>query len=247
MAKRILFVPFVMPDANNFRDNRGEPGTRPGLSYTSKNNSWIHSYQGKRSSVLDGECHDIYQLWYYPGSMGSPMLRGLGEDDQIYIRGHSVAGMRGIFDNCTLDEKGNRLNVQRILDKSNHLLKVTDENYAGSRARYFILNADEVALRLQEMGLSKGFAGTIKCYNCHSAEGAQNFSQSLTDELYDLGYTACKVYGYTGALSSVYGNAHKESLHEHRTVRASANRVRIYPTAQAASSSGAPGASSPGQ
>ncbi len=73
------------------------------------------------------------------------------------------------------------------------------------------LAAAEVAKRLKKSGLKKSFRGKIKCYNCHSAEGAPGvaggkdaFAVLFTNLMYSLGYTECRYYGYYGQLDSFH-------------------------------------------
>ncbi len=69
----------------------------------------------------------------------------------------------------------------------------------------------EIAKRLKKSGLSKSFAGKIKCFSCHSAEsaapgvaGAEGppFAQVLAGEMRKLGFKSCTYYGYLGAIDS---------------------------------------------
>ena len=214
MGKRILFVPFdVMHNA---------PGGA-GHDYIGKNNSWIASYKAKqtaRSAIQDDAAvHDIRQV-YYSYAPGMSSLRGLGADDQIYIRGHCIIGYPGIFDHSNRDDRGRDTYGQR--DQLLYQLLTAD----GSRVTVHKahLRAPEVAARLRHMGLNQNFNGKIKCYNCHSAEGTPNFATALSEELAAIGYNACGVYGYAGALSSMYNGAHKDST---AGGRASENRVEI--------------------
>ena len=214
MGKRILFVPFdVMHNA---------PGGA-GHQYIGKNNAWIGTYRGKQDAKMavqdGGVAHDISQV-FYSYTPGQSSLRGLGADDQIYIRGHSVAGYPGIFDHSGTDDQGR--DTYRHRDQALYQLLQAD----GSRVTIHkaSLRADAVAQRLRDMGLDQTFNGKIKCYNCHSAEGDPNFATALSDALAQLGYNACGVYGYVGAVTSMYNGAHKEST---AGGRASENRVEI--------------------
>lgn len=261
MAKRILFVPFIMPTADsNIRVGHIiRSGQRAGLDYFDKNDSWITSYKEKRSVQDEGAFHDIVQLWYHNRPTYSPLLRGLGAADQIYIRGHSLPDTDGIFDNCELGEGGSTLSrgFNWVGDKREPL-KISSVEANNNDSKHYGLKAEVVVERLISMGLQATFSGVIKCYNCHSAEGPGSFGQALVNELYDRGYRSCTVYGYLGALSSMYESQgkdkpeHKESWHESKTTRASANRRKMTPSALAASSSSAsssssaPGASSSG-
>jgi len=214
MGKRILFVPFdVMHNL---------PGGA-GFDYISKNNSWIQSYDTKQSARLalqeDAEVHDITQV-YYSYTPGQSSLRGLGPDDQIYVRGHCILGFPGVFDNTGRDDRGRDTYDHR--DQGLYKLLQAD----GSRVLIHkaSLRAPAIAQRLSDMGLEATFNGKIKCYNCHSAEGDPNFATALSDELASLGYNSCGVYGYRGALTSMYEGAHKGST---AGGRASDNRVEI--------------------
>ncbi|UXY55613.1 hypothetical protein [Pseudomonas tohonis] len=253
MAKRILFVPFIMPtaDANIRVGNVIRTGQRAGLDYFDKNDSWITSYKEKRSVQDEGTFHDIVQLWYHNRPVFSPLLRGLGEADQIYIRGHSLPDVDGIFDHCELGEGGSALSrgFNWVGDKREPL-KISSVEANHNDSKHYGLKAEVVAERLISMGLQATFSGAIKCYNCHSAEGPGCFAQALVNELYDRGYRSCTVYGYLGALSSMYESQgegkpkHKESLYNSKLSRASANRRTMIPRALAASSSSTASSSS---
>lgn len=214
MGKRILFVPFdVMHNA---------PGGA-GHDYIGKNNSWIRSYDAKQTARLavqdDAEVHDILQV-YYSYTPGQSSLRGLGADDQIYVRGHCVVGYPGVFDHSNTDDQGR--DTYRNRDQQLYQLLQADGSRVSVHKAH--LRAPEVAKRLRDMGLDQNFNGKIKCYNCHSAEGSPNFATELSNELALLGYNSCGVYGYTGALSSMYSGAHKDST---SGGRASENRIEI--------------------
>ena len=219
MAKRVLFTAF-----DTF--SSGKPSDAPGEEYMGKNNSWIRSYrdlQSKKVSVLDeGNAHDITQIYYRPGMARSPLMAGLGEDDQVYIRGHSLVGFDQIFAHSEFDETGKRIHQSKMNRDLFYLLYAEAE--PGSRATKFSLSAATVVDRLAESGLSQAFKGQIKCYNCHSAEGSPNFATAMEEALSAKGFNACGVLGYKGALSSMYDGAHKSST---AGGRASENRVVI--------------------
>ena len=94
------------------------------------------------------------------------------------------------------------------------------------------LTAAEVATRLIESGLPTTYAGTIKCYNCHSAEpvGSDDaFAQRLANLLFHSGYTNCTFEGYIGALDSHPANdGHRYTTNGGRA-SAPGNRVTIQP------------------
>ena len=203
MAQRILFVPFVKPPLI---------GGRPGRAYVDKNLGWINNYSAKqmaKKAVKDGpDVHDIFECWYVPHTPNA-VLGALGPKDQLYIRGHSLAGIEGIFDHATKDEDGKAIHPSKM-DKE-LLIKLNEDNDTGTKKLAFMLKAPDVVTRLFESGLKLGFAGTIKCYNCHSAEGEINFATAFEKALTKRGYKSCRVYGYTGALSSMYDGEFKTS------------------------------------
>jgi len=205
MASRILFVPFVKAPI---------AGGRPGRGYVNKNLGWTRSYtekETKKKAVMeDHVVHDIQECWYIARTPQS-MILALGPDDQLYIRGHSLPGLEGIFDQATKDEQGKPIH-QSQMDRE-LLVKLNEGNDTGTKKLAFMLKAPDVVTRLHESGLKLEFAGTIKCYNCHSAEGEQNFATALEKALTDRGYTKCRIYGYTGALSSMYEGQHKTSTY----------------------------------
>lgn len=213
MAKRILFVPFAL--SGHFQ--------RPGYDYVGKNNAWIAAYQ-KKAVADDGDTHDIYQC-FYSGNR-SALIAGLGADDQLYIRGHCLPGFEGIFDHTAFDEQGRRTHVSQM--DQDLLVKLEPNEDTGRRPVFHSIRAPEVFRRMRASGLQPGFAGAIKCYNCHSAEaedGETSFAQAMLNELRGAGYDSCTVYGYRGALSSFHdGSGHKTST---AGGRASANRVKI--------------------
>jgi hypothetical protein len=219
MARRILFVPFIKPPA---------VGRRPGSSYGVKNASWMMSYNAKetKKAVMEGKvAHDILEYWYVPHTPNS-MIANLGPNDQLYIRGHSFAGLEGIFDHAAQDEQGKAIHQSKV-DKE-LLIKLNEDNDSGTKKLAFMLKAPDVVTRLRESGLKEEFAGTIKCYNCHSAEGDTNFATALEKALSAGGYKKCRIYGYTGALSSMYEGDHKTS--DSRNTRARDARVEIKRT-----------------
>ncbi|CAN7179127.1 hypothetical protein [Paraburkholderia sp. SIMBA_054] len=203
MARRILFVPFIKAPI---------VGGRPGRAYVNKNLGWINSYNAKevkKKAVLEGAvAHDIHECWYIPRTPNS-MIASLGPDDQLYIRGHSLIGLEGIFDEATKDEQGKPIHQSKMDQEL--LVKLNEGNDTGTKKLAFMLKASDVVTRLFESGLRQDFSGTIKCYNCHSAEGEQNFAKALEKALTERGYKKCRIYGYTGALSSMYDGEHKTS------------------------------------
>lgn len=136
---------------------------------------------------------------------------------QIYIRGHGQPGRHLI----SSGEKG-----------------AHDKHELG---------AVDVADRLIASGLQTGFAGKIKCYNCHSAEQkglSEPFAQVFADYMWKKGFKSCTYWGYVGALTSFYETRGKEP-HPHKysgykeefesggalwhDVRASKARLQIFP------------------
>ena len=108
-------------------------------------------------------------------------------DGQIYIRGHGEPGRPNIFSG---DPKAHD----------------THE-----------ISATILADRLIESGLQPGFAGKIKCYNCHSAErGAEesSFAQLFADVMWNKGFRSCSFWGYTGSLTSFYEKRGAKGLHK---------------------------------
>jgi hypothetical protein len=109
------------------------------------------------------------------------------------------------------------------------------------------LHANDVARRLIDSGLQPGFAGKIKCYNCHSAEsgpGEAPFAQVFADAMYQAGYQHCTYWGYEGQLTSFYEDRPNDpNLHKYAgfkqefefggwvmdDARASARRMQIIP------------------
>lgn len=201
MASRILFVPFVM--TQNF-------GGKPGRSYHDKNAGIMNPYREKqKKAVLEGKvAHDIYECWYVRHTP-NPMIVALGVDDQLYIRGHSLVGLELIFDEARVDEQGKTIHQSKM--DQDLLRDLNVGNDTGTKKLAFALKASDVVTRLIESGLKKEFAGTIKCYNCHSAEGPKNFATALEKELTERGYKKCRIYGYTGAVSSMYDGEYKTS------------------------------------
>ncbi len=214
MAIRILFVPFPLPKDYN----------APGADYIDKNNAWIQNYK-KKAVQEDKAVHDIYQLFFH--DKPSPMILGLGEDDQIYIRGHSLPGFNGIFDHTEYDENGKRIPTARM--DQDLLIKLTPNRDTGHKNPKYSIKAEVVVDRLIKSGLQSRFKGAIKCYNCHSAEAdvvGTSFAKAMRDALNDRQYKACRVYGYKGALSSWqdFETGHKSST---AGGRASSQRVLI--------------------
>ncbi len=108
-------------------------------------------------------------------------------DGQIYIHGHGEPGRPNIFSG---DPKAHDVHE---------------------------ISAPRLAERLIQSGLQPGFAGKIKCYNCHSAErGAEesSFAQLFADVMWDNGFRSCTFWGYTGSLTSFYENRGARGLHK---------------------------------
>lgn len=57
--------------------------------------------------------HEIHECWYIPGTPNA-MIASLGPNDQLYIRGRSLAGLEGIFDEATNDEKGKEIHPSQV-------------------------------------------------------------------------------------------------------------------------------------
>ncbi|HSD18146.1 MAG TPA: hypothetical protein VLC71_12925 [Thermomonas sp.] len=218
MAIRVLFVPFQYPDKSG----------RPGETYKAKNAHWISMTRQLRDG---GDTHSVLECWYHPSIFGNPLLSRLGKYDQVYIRGHCIPGFDGIFDlDARVDESGKNVtapNVPRPIIDYLH-------DRVFSQRLVMSLTTQQVVQRLTGSGLSPGFAGKIKCYNCHSAEngeqGDPSFAARVKAQLAALAYVDCKVYGYTGSLSSSHEAAlgHKTSLRQDSTsVRASIARVEV--------------------
>ncbi len=111
------------------------------------------------------------------------------------------------------------------------------------------LHANDVARRLIDSGLQTGFAGKIKCYNCHSAEfglSGSPFAQVFADAMWRAGYKKCTYWGYQGSLTSFYemrtgeANLHKYAGFKEEfesggwvmdDARASQRRMQITPQA----------------
>ncbi|MCU1251848.1 MAG: hypothetical protein JWQ49_4877 [Edaphobacter sp.] len=55
----------------------------------------------------------------------------------------------------------------------------------------------DLALQLQERGLSKTFFGSIRIITCGSGFGSQSFAQQFSAAMGSLGYRFCGIYGYT--------------------------------------------------
>jgi hypothetical protein len=109
-----------------------------------------------------------------------------------------------------------------------------------------LLSAREVAARLFHSGLNPEFAGSIKCFSCHSAEAGQgtpSFAQEFADRLRSKGYVKCQYFGYNNAVITGFkdfglyeaGAKHKHWAVQHPTKpgayveqgRASTQRVPV--------------------
>jgi hypothetical protein len=90
------------------------------------------------------------------------------------------------------------------------------------------LTGYDVASRLIQSGLRTSFDGKIKCYNCHSAEGTSGFAQSLADTMFAKGFVRCTFWGYSGQLSSAYGDDRHKSSSE-GPARPSERRLQVFP------------------
>lgn len=201
MGKRVLFVPFHKQDDDAI--------DRPGNEYGFKNANWARSQAAKKATIQEaneGDFHDLFVVTYERRFSG--FLTGLGADDQIYIRGHGLPDFAGVFDLQTKNEQGVEMKQFGSKNLMNRDLKFALTNFGHEVKPYFSLSAKEVVRRLQISGLRKGFAGKIKCYNCHSADNPESFAYALADELTAAGYTRCGVYGYVGALSSEGSREH---------------------------------------
>jgi len=228
MVKRVLFTPFDLFSAGKFSD-------APGEEYIDKNNAWAAQFRELKAAkaqraplpgkvaVREGDtAMALHTVYYKPNRLPSDMMSKLGRDDQVYIRGHCIAGFEGIFAHSDRDETGKPMHMVRMNQTLFNMLN--DRTKPGRREIRFSLDAPTVVQRLFESGLKPEFGGWIKCYNCHSAEGEPNFATAMRDALAARGYNACGVYGYKGALSSFYDGDHKTST---EGGRASEQRVPI--------------------
>ncbi len=188
MGKRVLFVPFMRPSKQVKSRDRS-----PGGAYRDKNVRWINQYEwNKQLAVVEGRAwHSVHEHWY-DGTINA-VIHGLGGDDQIYIRGHSMAGLDCIYDIDVDKEDGHpeTYNADKRVVKCVSKAVVT-------------LDAYEVVKRLKCSGLEARFSGHIKCYNCHSADDSDSFAYCLHTALQGEGYKQCRVFGYRGALSSFH-------------------------------------------
>lgn len=69
------------------------------------------------------------------------------------------------------------------------------------------LSAIEVADRLRGSGLSDTFQGKIKCYNCNSANSANDqlaFAKIFADRIREKGHTHCQIFGYNSSIAASY-------------------------------------------
>ena len=67
---------------------------------------------------------------------------------------------------------------------------------------------------IQAAGLPQTFAGTIKVYSCLSADNSGSsvaFAKLFAEYMAHLGYTNCRIFGYTGAVSKSYVNSGTET------------------------------------
>lgn len=217
MAIRVLFVPFQYPDKFG----------KPGDTYKAKNAHWISM---QRKIKDDGATHSVFECWYHPSILSNPLLARLGKDDQVYIRGHCIPGFDGIFDlDAQVDESGKKVTAPSVPKPIIDYLA----DRVFSQRLVMSLTTQQVVQRLTRSGLSPNFSGKIKCYNCHSAEKSDqdepSFAARVKAQLISLAYVNCKVYGYTGSLSSSHEAAlgHKTSLGQDTSVRASIARIEV--------------------
>lgn len=77
--------------------------------------------------------------------------------------------------------------------------------------------------RLIKDGLEPGFAGKIKCYNCHSMSGELNFVTAVATALRAADRNECSVSGYTDSISSEYEN--DQDNHSHKRGQKHGNRA----------------------
>ena len=151
-----------------------------GWDYTHKNNAWISHHKTKESRKKEDD--ENYEI---------------KSIHQVYYRPNvqnSILGTLGPNDQVYI--RGHSLTGLTFI-----FIDRVDGN---------ILQAIDVANRLQSMGLRTTFAGTIKCYNCHSYEGEPNFAQTFADIMFGNGYTQCRYIGYRGALDSFPGSDHSK-------------------------------------
>lgn len=218
MGIRILFVPFEKP-------SKVTALRPPGGVYQDKNARWMKQYAwNKRLALVEGrEAHDAFEHWY-DGKVNS-MIRGLGKDDQLYIRGHSSPGIDGVYDIDVDREESDSTTFNSHRDL---VLKLQEASISSSgRKNIVVLTAAQVVARLITSGLPGDFAGKVKCYNCHSAADEESFAYCMRDALRDKAFKTCKIFGYRGALSSFHdGDGVKTSSASPGTT-AKAARVEI--------------------
>jgi hypothetical protein len=210
-AKRILFVPWPLEEIK-------EGNKKDGWTYADKNNKWVEQHRAREAAKVENatgdapyEAKEISQVFWRAGSQSS-LLSNLGPNDQVYIRGHGLPSCTFIF-----------LDVRK------------KDPWSQQPAEPFnILQAEDVAQRLQDRGLPTSFAGTIKCYDCHSNEGGANsFAQAFANAMLRRGYDQCRFMGYQGKLDSYPGSdKDKPDHHKHSThdgLRAKQNRFPVQP------------------
>ncbi len=220
-AKRILFEPWAIAQMKfiGFKESAG-------AEYLDKNARWTAHIRKKY--VVDGgttvtaeNLRAVISVFYTETGVGSIMSR-LGDDDQVYVRGHCLPGLDCIF------SKDSYLQVHQTTDLIvRDAMRTVDSTIKVGAS---CLKADEVVRRIARMGLPVGFRGAVKCYNCHSAEGDPSFAQTFADAMYDKGYTKCTFYGYKGALDSFHQAADGRKHSTHDGKRASENRYVITPS-----------------
>lgn len=156
-----------------------------------------------------------------------------GAEAVLYIRGHNVAG-------------------GDALQSSDHEESISVTKLADLLQKGIEVRGPDGKLKALAK-LDPAFPGKIKVYACESGKGSallfgalkfDSFAQRLADEMYKRGYTACRFYGYSTAVSTyvtdVTDGKHKSSLEKnaaaggHITIgRASEARVEVIPRAKA--------------
>lgn len=117
-----------------------------------------------------------FEIVYFGATKAQPFkFDDDGADVAIYVRGHGAAG-RGVLGNM------------RKKDPERKIIKHS-----------VVFNGMKAA------GLKPDFAGTIKFYNCHSAEGGDlSFAGQCSALFRDKGYKKAHFYGYIGSIGGTY-------------------------------------------
>jgi|GEM_PF-4538131 len=72
-------------------------------------------------------------------------------------------------------------------------LRITANDETGQPS----LDPLDLAIQLQQRGLSKAFFGSIRLITCGSGFGSESFAQQFSRAMGTLGYRLCSIYGYT--------------------------------------------------